>query len=125
MIELGWDDSDDTVVRFREVVNLSARELNDWLCATCDLPPGQRRADPCPLGLAVLAVLSKRRADLTPADLDVMRKVIGFVGQESDGVDAYDLATDDRRRCRLLNVGHDPLRAFLTRSDPMTTGARR
>jgi hypothetical protein len=48
--------------------------------------------------------------DLTDEDLAVMRKVIDVVDDETAGVTAEEVVADDRRRHRLLNVGHDALR---------------
>jgi hypothetical protein len=95
--------------RFHGVVNMTSRELLEWLGTQPDLAPhpGERPAE---LGLAVVQVLAKRRTDLTDADLAVMRKVVDVVEEETSGVSEEEIAGDERRRYRLLNVGHDPLR---------------
>ncbi|MEO3890376.1 DUF3140 domain-containing protein [Nonomuraea sp. B5E05] len=51
----------------------------------------------------MLHVLSKRKGDLTSADLDVMRQVV-------DLVETMGERTDDESRRELMSVGHDPLR---------------
>lgn len=108
----GSPDVNEIWTRFHGVINLTARELNDWLCAgiTC------RQPTDVPLGGAVLAVLDKRKSELTEDDLTVMRTVLEAVEREANGITDYELATDDHRRHRLLDIGHDPLRAFLSRS---------
>jgi hypothetical protein len=95
--------------RFHAVVNMTSRELLEWLGTQPDLAPhpGERPAE---LGLAVVQVLAKRRTDLTEDDLTVMRKVVDVVEEETSGVSEEEIAADERRRYRLLNVGHDPLR---------------
>lgn len=96
--------------RFHEVVNMTSRELVDWLGTSEDLAPDPNQAAP-PLGVAVLNILRKRRTDLTNADLDVMSQVISIVEEETEGLTTQQVASDERRRYRLCNVGHDPLRA--------------
>ena len=95
--------------RFHAVVNMTSRELVDWLGTQPDLAPhpGEKPAE---LGLAVVRVLGKRRTDLTDDDLEVMRKVVDVVEAETADATQDEIASDERRRYRLLNVGHDPLR---------------
>lgn len=95
--------------RFHEVVNLTSRELTDWLGTQPDLDTRPGSDHPPPLGVAVLSILRKRRVDLTDDDVVTMQKVIDVVEEETEGVPEEQL-TDERRRHRLLNVGHDPLR---------------
>lgn len=96
--------------RFHELVNMTSKELADWL--------GQRKelvADPAdtapPLGKAVLGILRKRCTDLTTDDLDIMWRVIAIVEDETEGQSVGALASEERRRYRLMNLGHDPIRA--------------
>lgn len=96
--------------RFHEVVNMTSRELVEWLGVSEDLAPSPVRAA-APLGVAVLEILRKRRTDLTDADLDAMWRVVTLVEDETEGRTTADLAADERARYRLCNVGHDPLRA--------------
>lgn len=94
--------------RFHSVVNMTSRELGEWLGVEPDVSPGP--SEPAPLGTAVVNILSKRRTDLTANDVEVMRKVIDVVDEETTGVPADRLANDERRRHRLRNVGHDVFR---------------
>lgn len=96
--------------RFHEVVNMTSRELIDWLWMEPDLVPQPGPAQPPPLGVAVLNVLGKRPVDLTEDDVETMRKVIEVVESETADVSHERMMADERRRHRLLNVGHDPLR---------------
>lgn len=97
--------------RFHAAVNMTSRELLDWLGTQPDLAPHPGENQPAKLGLAVVDVLGKRRTDLTEADVEVMRKVVDVVEEETEGASEEDFANDERKRYRLLNVGHDPLRA--------------
>src|SRR5690606_16457050 len=72
--------------RFHEVVNMTSRELIDWLWMEPDLVPQPGPPQPPPLGVAVLKLLGKRRVDLTEDDLETMRKVIEVVEDETADV---------------------------------------
>ena len=99
-----WDD-------FHTVVNMTSRELEDWLrveAAEEDTEALPDQAGP-PLGRRVLAVLGKRRTDLTADDVEVMRTVVERVrSQRRD--DLEPTAGEDAWRHRLMRIGHDPLK---------------
>ncbi|WP_256463969.1 DUF3140 domain-containing protein [Georgenia sp. TF02-10] len=96
---------------FHTVVNMTSRELRDWLAVqgageeTEELPD---QAGPH-LGHRVLEILGKRRSDLNPDDVDVMRRVVDKVASQRRD-DLEPTAGDDRWRRRLMNIGHDPLK---------------
>ncbi|WP_026874800.1 DUF3140 domain-containing protein [Jiangella gansuensis] len=97
--------------RFHDVVNMTSRELVDWLGVQADLDaPRPGPVERAQLGDAVVGILGKRRTDLTDDDLDAMRKVIEVVETETDGVTKEQILSDERRRHRLMTVGHDPFR---------------
>ncbi|UNX56666.1 DUF3140 domain-containing protein (plasmid) [Georgenia sp. TF02-10] len=90
---------------------MTSRELRDWLAVqgageeTEELPD---QAGPH-LGHRVLEILGKRRSDLNPDDVDVMRRVVDKVASQRRD-DLEPTAGDDRWRRRLMNIGHDPLK---------------
>jgi hypothetical protein len=99
-----WDD-------FHRVVNMTSRELRDWLSVqgadeeTEELPDlaGSH------LGHRVLEILGKRRSDATRDDVAVMEQVVERVtAQRRD--DLEPTAGEAAWRRRLMNVGHDPLK---------------
>jgi hypothetical protein len=110
---------------FHRVVNMTSQELAAWLrvndAAEETVPPPEH--DGAPTGEHVLAILQKRRVDLTDDDLDVMYEVVDTVTAETDagtdtgtnaGADAGAASSEDvaaRRRKRLMTLGHDPSRA--------------
>ena len=103
--------SDDLWQEFHTVVNMTSRELSDWL-RTEAAEEGTEPAATLPeleLGEQVLAILGKRRTDVTPDDADAMQQVVDQVrtirGDEPES-EAYD---DDVRRL-LMSLGHDPLK---------------
>jgi len=96
---------------FHRVVNMTSRELRDWLAtqgaheATEELPDQAGS----PLGHRVLAILGKRRADVTREDVRVMEKVVRRITDQR-GVDLEPTAGQDSWRRKLMDIGHDPLK---------------
>ena len=96
---------------FHRVVNMTSRELRDWLATlgaqeeTEELPD---QAGP-PLGHRVLAILGKRRSDVTPDDVDVMERVVAKVTSQRRE-DLEPTAGQAAWRHRLMSIGHDPLK---------------
>jgi hypothetical protein len=102
---------DELWAEFHRVVNMSSRELADWLRTRSASPDAEslpNQAGP-PTGQQVLRILSKRRTDLTSHDLDVMRRVVKRVHAErrSHGEAS---AEHTGWRHRLMSIGHDPLK---------------
>ncbi|MFJ5531127.1 DUF3140 domain-containing protein [Streptomyces sp. NPDC093261] len=99
-----WDE-------FHRVVNMTSQELAAWLRvrdAGEDTEPLPERAG-TPTGRHVLAILQKRRTDLTDDDVQVMREVVETVTDRQD-LENEPEAEDDERRHRLMTIGHDPLK---------------
>jgi hypothetical protein len=103
--------SDELWEEFHRVVNMTSRELSDWLRVqsadeeTEALPDQSGNA----LGQQVLGVLGKRRRDLTDDDVDTMTTVVDIVHRERRA-DLEPTAGDDAWRRRLMAIGHDPLK---------------
>jgi Protein of unknown function (DUF3140) len=96
---------------FHTVVNMTSRELRDWLAVQgageeTEEVPDQAGSH---LGHRVLAILAKRRADLTSDDVDVMEQVVERVTSQRRE-DLEPTAGEAAWRRRLMNVGHDPLK---------------
>ncbi|WP_413452273.1 DUF3140 domain-containing protein [Georgenia phoenicis] len=99
-----WED-------FHSVVNMTSRELQEWLATaesgdTVDALPDQAGSD---RSRQVLAVLAKRRTDLTADDVALMEEVTAEI-RELRGDDAETRAGDTAWRHRLMSLGHDPLK---------------
>jgi hypothetical protein len=100
-----WDE-------FHRVVNMSSRELSEWLrirSADQDVEalPDQAGTE---TGQHVLAILGKRRTDQSDDDVRVMRNVVDRVHAERRD-DLEPTAGESHWRHRLMTLGHDPLKA--------------
>lgn len=99
-----WDE-------FHRVVNMTSQELSEWLRTDTALENSEAVPDQAgtPKGRQVLAVLRKRRTDLTDDDLRVMEKVVDTVSSERRE-DLEPTAGQENWRHRLMRLGHDPLK---------------
>jgi hypothetical protein len=96
---------------FHRVVNMSSRELSEWLRVrsaddeTEELPDQAGTAT----GQHVLSILRKRKTDLDPDDVRVMRNVVERVHAERRE-DLEPTQGEAHWRHRLMTMGHDPLK---------------
>ncbi|PZE30099.1 MULTISPECIES: DUF3140 domain-containing protein [unclassified Curtobacterium] len=99
-----WDD-------FHAAVNMTSRELREWLETDASQPDSEAFADQAgdERSRAVLEILGKRRTDLTDDDVTVMETVVAEV-QAERGDDREPTAGDAEWRHRLMSIGHDPLK---------------
>ncbi len=108
------DVSDELWEEFHAAVNMTSAELESWLRESDagERPTGSEplpdQAGPAP-GRHVLAILRKRRGDLTTEDAEVMAAVVDRVHQQR-GEEPEPTAGEMDWRHRLMDVGHDPLR---------------
>ncbi|GGQ76161.1 DUF3140 domain-containing protein [Streptomyces asoensis] len=99
-----WED-------FHRAVNMTSQELAAWL----RVRDADENAEPLPeeagtpTGQHVLAILQKRRTDLTDDDIRVMYRVVDTVTAQADP-ENEPRAEDARTRRRLMTIGHDPLK---------------
>jgi hypothetical protein len=103
--------SDDLWQDFHTVVNMTSRELDEWL-RTED---AHESAEPLPdqaggeLGRHVLKILRKRRGDLTAQDAEAIHEVVVSIAAQRD--EQYTTQPGDAAwRHRLMSLGHDPLK---------------
>lgn len=100
-----WDE-------FHRVVNMTSRELSEWLRTESATPNGEEVPDRAgtETGQQVLHILRKRKADVTADDVEVIQHVIDQVySQRRD--DLEPVQGDSAWRRALMDIGHDPLRA--------------
>jgi hypothetical protein len=107
--------SDELWEEFHRVVNMTSRELTEWMRAdsadedTESLPDRSGKA----LGQRVAGILGKRRSDLTSDDVAAMTKVVDIVHRERRE-DLEPTAGQDHWRHKLMSIGHDPLKPART-----------
>lgn len=96
---------------FHQVVNMTSRELEDWLRTEAAGEVTEALPDQAGLetGQHVLHVLGKRRSDLTADDLAMMKDVVRTIRAER-GDAPEPTAGDANWRYRLMSLGHDPLK---------------
>ncbi|MFF3765520.1 DUF3140 domain-containing protein [Streptomyces sp. NPDC001922] len=104
-IEAVWDE-------FHRVVNMTSTELSAFLTTEAaaredeGLPADAAGSED---GQQVLAVLQKRRMDLTDDDVRLMLRVVDTVDDHRDD-HAADQGENSPWRRRMMLVGHDPLK---------------
>lgn len=104
---------DEAYAEFREAVNMTPTELDQWLQTEQSRAVGQKdgseESTGHESGRRIVELLHTKKGDLTDDDTAHMRKVVGYVhrhlAQRPDG----DLS-DTRWRWSLMNWGHDPLK---------------
>ena len=102
---------DELWAEFHRVVNMTSRELNEWMRTQSahedseELPQESGTS----LGHRVAGILAKRRVDLTGDDVAAMTKVVDIVHRERRD-DLEPTAGDDHWRRKLMSIGHDPLK---------------
>jgi hypothetical protein len=100
-------------LRFHEVVNLGADELEAWLQTGLSLAVGFKRSGGESVGHAsgrrTVSLLRTADRNLTADDYRHMRAVVGYVHRHLAQRPRGDV-TRTRWRYSLLNWGHDPLR---------------
>ncbi|RCK71319.1 DUF3140 domain-containing protein [Desertihabitans brevis] len=106
------EDDEETRDGFDEAVNMTPKELEEWLETEESKSVGQSEGGESTghrSGRRIVELLRTRKGDLTDDDFDHMRKVNGYVkrhlAQRPDGD-----VTDTRWRYSLMNWGHDPLK---------------
>ncbi|ALC24617.1 DUF3140 domain-containing protein [Streptomyces pristinaespiralis] len=99
-----WDE-------FHTVVNMTSRELQEWLSVEAASEETEEVPDQAgpPTGRKVLEILGKRRTDLTADDTRVMQRVCDVVRSQRNA-EMEPEAGDANWRHSLMNIGHDPLK---------------
>ena len=109
------DDDGDTVRReFREAVNMTPAELEEWLGSDESQSVGQKDGGGESTGHAsgrrIVELLRTKKDDLTDDDYAHMRKVHGYVQRHLAQEPAKEDVASSSWRYSLMNWGHDPLK---------------
>lgn len=106
-------DRDQIRRNFDDAVNMTAAEISDWLSTPESKRVGFKiggkgESVGHASGRRIVGILGKKAADLTDADFEHMRKVVGYVKRHR-AQEPANIATS-RWRYSLMNWGHDPLK---------------
>ncbi|OGX82545.1 DUF3140 domain-containing protein [Hymenobacter coccineus] len=104
---------DDLYHTFHGEVNMTASELEKWLKTDESKSVGQASGDGESIGHQsgkhIVAILHKKKADLTPDDEAHMHKVHSYIARHLAQRPSGDVAHTPWRYS-LMNWGHDPLK---------------
>jgi len=105
-------DADETFKTFKDLVNMTPAQIEKWLQTDESRDVGQKSGGNESVGHQsgrhIIAILGKKKADLSEADYAHMRKVIGYIkrhlAQRPNDVE------HSNWRYSLMNWGHDPVK---------------
>ena len=107
------DERQQTIDEFKESVNMTRRELEDWLETDESQSVGQSdgggESKGHESGRKIVEILGKNKSDYTDDDVDHMQRVVSYVHRHQAQKPSGDLE-DSTWRYSLLNWGHDPLK---------------
>ena len=107
------DDRQQIIAEFDENVNMTPKELEEWLQTEESRSVGQSdgggESKGHESGRRIVEIRRKNKSDYTEDDIDHMRRVVGYVrrhqAQKPKGA-----VEDSAWRRSLMNWGHDPLK---------------
>lgn len=107
------EDNDQTRAEFGDAVNMTAKELKEWLDTDDAKSVGQKKSagesTGHQSGRHIVRILEKKKDDLTDDDYAHMRKVVGYVKRHAAQRPEGDVS-ETPWRYSLMNWGNDPLK---------------
>ncbi len=107
------DDRQQIVEEFDEAVNMTPKELEEWLRTDESKSVGQSdgggESKGHESGRRIVEILGKKKSDYTDEEIDHMRRVTSYVHRHQAQQPKGDVE-DSRWRYSLMNWGHDPLK---------------
>jgi Protein of unknown function (DUF3140) len=115
-------DRDEAYERFADAVNMTRSEMTRWLDTDESRSVGMKaggekktstgggESQGHESGRMIVALLEKKKSDLTDADVQQMTRVAGYVHRHLAQQPAKEDVEHSRWRYSLMNWGHDPLR---------------
>ena len=96
---------------FNDAVNMTRKELEDWLQTEESKSVGQGEGESKghESGRKIVEILEKNRSEYTNEDIDHMRRVVSYVHRHQAQGPEGDVE-DSKWRYSLLNWGHAPLK---------------
>lgn len=106
-------DSQAVVKEFQQNINMTAKEIENWLKTDESKSVGQKDGDRESIGHEsgrhIVEILQKKEANYTEDDLSQMQRVVSYIKRHSAQKPSSDIE-DSRWRYSLMNWGHDPLK---------------
>ncbi len=106
------DDRQQTIEEFEEAVNMTPKELEEWLETDESKSVGQSdgggESKGHESGRRIVEIKRKKKSDYTD-DVEHMRRVSGYVKRHL-GQEPKNEVEDSKWRYSLMNWGHDPLK---------------
>ncbi len=106
-------DREQIIEEFDEAVNMTRKELEDWLQTEESQSVGQSdgggESKGHGSGRMTVDILKKNKSDYTEDDIDQMQRVVSYVHRHQAQKPSGDVE-DSTWRYSLLNWGHDPLK---------------
>lgn len=107
------EDRQQIISEFDENVNMSAKQLGDWLETDESKSVGQSdgggESKGHESGRKIVEILEKKKSDYTDEDISHMKRVNSYVKRHSKQGPQGDVE-DSKWRYSLMNWGHDPLK---------------
>ena len=107
------DDRQQVIEEFDEAVNMTPKELEEWLQTEESRSVGQSdgggESKGHESGRKIVEILKKNKTDFSNDDIDHMRRVVSYVHRHQSQKPEGDVKDSNWRRS-LLNWGHDPLK---------------
>ena len=102
---------DEKIKEFEEAVNMTAKEIEDWLKTDESKSVGQKDEDGNikgrESGKHIVKILNKDKSDYTEADFERIKKVVSYVHRHMAQKPSSDIENSNWRYS-LKNWGHDP-----------------
>ena len=107
------DDRQRIIEEFEEAVNMTPKELEDWLQSDESKSVGQSdgggESKGHESGRKIVEILGKNKSDYTDEDVEHMKRVNAYVKRHLGQGPKNDIE-NSKWRYSLMNWGHDPLR---------------
>ena len=105
------DDRQQAIDQFGNAVNMTHKELQEWLQTDESKSVGQGEGESKghESGRKIVEILQKNKSDYTDGDLEHMKKVNAYIKRHLGQGPKGDVK-DSKWRYSLMNWGHDPLK---------------
>ena len=106
------DDRQQTIEEFEDAVNMTPKELEEWLRTDESKSVGQGKGESKghESGRRIVEIKNKKKSEYTDDDLEHMNKVTSYVHRHLGQVPKKQNVEDSKWRYSLMNWGHDPLK---------------